>query len=267
MKLHLFSWELLPESCLPVTILKHNPEYLYGEDLCGTDCDTTFKFIHRLTSQVKLAGGNQMAKTVVVGIAGGSGSGKTTVAEMIADALGEDRVTLLVQDNYYKDLSHLPAEERIKVNFDHPDSIDAEHMIQQVEDLKKSKAIERPVYDFKTHTRKVETVTIQPTAVLIIEGILVLDNKRMRDLMDFKIYVDTDDDIRFIRRLKRDVMQRGRNMDSVIQQYLTTVRPMHLEFVEKSKRYADIILPWRDYRPSAVDMVINMVRGCFNQND
>ena len=205
-----------------------------------------------------------MEKAIIVGIAGGSGSGKTTVAKMIAKALGEEQVTLLVQDNYYKDLSHLPAGERVKVNFDHPDSIDAEYMVQQVTDLKDKKTIDRPVYDFKTHTRIKETVTVHPTKVLIIEGILVLDNRKLRNLMDFKIYVDTDDDIRFIRRLKRDVIERGRNMDSVIEQYLTTVRPMHLEFVEKSKRYADIILPWRDYRPSAVDMVINMVRGYLN---
>lgn len=202
-----------------------------------------------------------MKKGLVIGIAGGSGSGKTTVAEMIATALGEERVTLLVQDNYYKDLSHLEPPDRAKVNFDHPDSIDAETMANNVRDLKEGRMVEMPLYDFKTHTRKVETIQVNPKEVLIIEGILVLDSRMLRDLMDLKIFVDTDDDIRFIRRVKRDIKERGRDLDSVIHQYLSTVRPMHLEFVEKSKRYADIILPWRDYKPSAIEMVINMVRG------
>lgn len=202
-----------------------------------------------------------MEKGIIIGIAGGSGSGKTTVAEMIAETLGEDRVAIILQDNYYKDLSHLPPEERAKVNFDHPDSIDAKCMARHIADLKEGKSIQKPIYDFKTHTRKPETETVHPKEVLIIEGILILDNEELRNLMDLKIYVDTDDDIRFIRRLKRDIAERGRDMDSVIHQYLTTVRPMHLEFVEKSKRYADIILPWRDYKISAITMVINMVRG------
>jgi uridine kinase len=180
---------------------------------------------------------------------------------MIAEALGEERVTLLVQDDYYKDLSHLKPEERAKVNFDHPDSIDAECMAAHVEILKNGNSIEKPHYDFKTHTRMVKTETVNPKEVVIIEGILVLDSEKLRDQMDLKIYVDTDDDIRFIRRLKRDIQERGRDLDSVIQQYISTVRPMHFEFVEKSKRYADIILPWRDYKISAITMVINMVRG------
>ncbi|MCE1245302.1 MAG: uridine kinase [Firmicutes bacterium] len=202
-----------------------------------------------------------MEKGLVIGIAGGSGSGKTTVAEMIAEALGEERVTLLVQDDYYKDLSHMTPEERAKVNFDHPDSIDAECMAQHVSMLKNGSSIEKPSYDFKTHTRRKETDTVTPKEVVIIEGILVLDSNKLREQMDLKIFVDTDDDIRFIRRLKRDIQDRGRDLDSVIHQYLTTVRPMHFEFVEKSKRYADIILPWRDYKISAITMVINMVRG------
>lgn len=202
-----------------------------------------------------------MKKGLVIGIAGGSGSGKTTVAKMIAKSLGENRVTVLVQDNYYKDLSYMDPEKRKQVNFDHPDSIDSETMSSNIKNLKSGDSIEMPVYDFKTHVRKPETIKVFPKDVVIIEGILILDSAPLRDLMDLKIFVDTDDDIRFIRRLKRDIQERGRDLDSVIHQYLTTVRPMHLEFVEKSKRYADIILPWRDYKSSAIEMVINMVRG------
>lgn len=202
-----------------------------------------------------------MSKKLVIGIAGGSGSGKTTVAEMIAKDLGENRVVIVFQDNYYKDLAHLPPAERAKVNFDHPDAIDAKLMAEQIRLLKNGRPIEMPVYDFKTHVRVDRTVTVNPREILIIEGILVLEREEIRNLMDLKIYVDTDDDIRFIRRLKRDISERGRDMEAVIRQYLDTVRPMHLEFVEKSKRYADIILPWRDFNPNAVSMVIKMLRG------
>ena len=202
-----------------------------------------------------------MDKTLVIGIAGGSGSGKTTVAEMIAEDLGNDRVELIVQDNYYKDLVHLTPEQRAKVNFDHPDSFDAQLMSEHLQLLKEGKAIEMPIYDFVSHTRHKETIPITPKEVLIVEGILVLDSPRLRDIMDVKIYIDTDDDVRFIRRLKRDIQMRGRDLDSVIDQYLSTVRPMHFEFVDKSKRYADIILPWRGFNAAAVSMVKNMVRG------
>jgi uridine kinase len=202
-----------------------------------------------------------MDKTIVIGIAGGSGSGKTTVAEMIAEDLAKERALLLVQDNYYKDLAHLPPSERAKVNFDHPDSFDAHLMTEHLRQLKAGKTIQMPIYDFKTHTRQKETIPVAPREVLIVEGILVLDSEELRGLMDFKIYVDTDDDIRFIRRLRRDILERGRNLDSVIDQYLDTVRPMHFEFVDKSKRYADIILPWRDFNTAAVSMVKNMLRG------
>jgi uridine kinase len=204
---------------------------------------------------------NNFGKPIVIGIAGGSGSGKTTVAEMIAEDLGEDRVTLVFQDNYYKDLRHLEPAERAKVNFDHPDSIDTTLMGEQMNQLKNGLPVQMPLYDFKTHIRQQESLTVRPKEILIIEGILVLDSKELRNLMDIKIYVDTDDDIRFIRRLRRDIVERGREIDSVIGQYLSTVRPMHLEFVEKSKRYADIILPWRDFNTAAVSMVIKMVRG------
>jgi len=196
----------------------------------------------------------------VIGIAGGTGSGKTTVADLIAEDLGPDRVALIVQDHYYRDLSHLSLEERAHFNFDHPDAIDAERMAADVRDLKAGLPVERPVYDFKTHTRRVETVRIEPRETLIVEGILVLELDEIRCQMDVKLYVETDDDLRFIRRLRRDVSERGRTVESVIEQYMDTVRPMHLEFVEKSRRYADIILPWREFNQTGVSMVIRMLR-------
>lgn len=209
-----------------------------------------------------------MGEILVIGIAGGSGSGKTTVAEMIAEDVGQSRVLMIVQDNYYKDLKHLQPEERAKVNFDHPDSIDAVLMSKHLRALKSGKSIQMPIYDFKTHLRREETIQVDPREVLIVEGILVLERDEIRKLMDVKIFVDTDDDIRFIRRLKRDIVERGRDVDSVINQYLGTVRPMHLEFVDKSKRHADIIIPWRDLNPTAVGMVKNMVHGFLNiKND
>ena len=196
----------------------------------------------------------------VIGIAGGTGSGKTTVADLIAEDLGPDRVALIIQDHYYRDLSHLSLEERAHFNFDHPDAIDAERMAADVRDLKAGLPVERPVYDFKTHTRRVETVRIEPRETLIVEGILVLELDEIRCQMDVKLYVETDDDLRFIRRLRRDVSERGRTVESVIEQYMDTVRPMHLEFVEKSRRYADIILPWREFNQTGVSMVIRMLR-------
>ena len=196
----------------------------------------------------------------VIGIAGGTGSGKTTVADLIAEDLGPDRVALIIQDHYYRDLSHLSVEERAHFNFDHPDAIDAERMAADVRDLKAGLPVERPVYDFKTHTRRVETVRIEPRDTLIVEGILVLELDEIRSQMDVKLYVETDDDLRFIRRLRRDVSERGRTVESVIEQYMDTVRPMHLEFVEKSRRYADIILPWREFNQTGVSMVIRMLR-------
>ena len=202
-----------------------------------------------------------MHKSLVIGIAGGSGSGKTTVAEMIAHDLGEDRVVLISQDSYYVDLGFLAPAERKRANFDHPDAIEADLMARQVRALRDGKAVDMPVYDFATHTRLSETQRVVPRDVLIVEGILILAMDELRRLLDVKIFIDTDDDIRFIRRLKRDIQERGRDVGSVIEQYLATVRPMHMEFVEKSRRSADIILPWRDFNTAAVGMVISMVRG------
>lgn len=202
-----------------------------------------------------------MTRRLCIGIAGGTGSGKTTVAEMIARELGEARVRVLVQDHYYRSLDHLSPAERARQNFDHPDAIDADLMACHVRALKAGEPIDRPVYDFRTHTRTGQTVRLEPREVLIVEGILVLELDAVRALMDVKLYVDTDDDLRFIRRLQRDISERGRTVESVIEQYLATVRPMHLDFVEKSRRHADIILPWRDYNRPAVEMVTRMLRG------
>jgi uridine kinase len=202
-----------------------------------------------------------MSKALVIGIAGGTGSGKTTVAEMIAVELGKRRVAMLVQDNYYKDLAHLSFAERQAQNFDHPDAVDVELMAAHVRALKAGEPIRMPAYDFTRHLRRPQTVPMRPKRVIIVEGILVLACEELRHLMDVKLYVDTDDDVRFIRRLKRDTLERGRKMESVIEQYLTTVRPMHHEFVEKSRRWADLVLPWRDMNPAAVGMMIQMVRG------
>lgn len=202
-----------------------------------------------------------MSTQFVIGIAGGSGSGKTTVAEMVAKDLGPHRVVLISQDSYYKPLSHLPLEERRKCNFDHPDAIDVDLMARHIQDLREGRSIELPLYDFANHTRSSETRTVKPRGILIVEGILILELIEVRDLLDVKVYIDTDDDLRLIRRLRRDIQERGRTLDSVVTQYLTTVRPMHHEFVEKSRRYADLILPWRDFNTAAVGMVINMVRG------
>ncbi len=197
--------------------------------------------------------------TLLIGIAGGTGSGKTTVAQRIQEYFRHARVVVLPQDAYYKDQSHLPMEERIKVNYDHPDAFDTDLLIRHLLALKQGEAIEMPVYDFKTHTRSSKTIRVQPGDVIILEGILVLHDPRIRSLLDIKIFVDTPDDIRFIRRLTRDIRERGRTVESVIEQYLATVRPMHLEFVEPSKAYADIIIPEGGFNDVAIRVLISTI--------
>jgi uridine kinase len=182
-------------------------------------------------------------KPFVIGIAGGTGSGKTMVARRLYESLHLHAAVFLDQDSYYRDLDHLPLEERKLVNFDHPDSMDSELLAAHLERLIAGEGVEKPSYDFAAHTRAPETVWTEPRRVVLVEGILLFVEPRLRDLFDLKIFVDTEADLRFIRRLRRDLELRGRTIDSVIDQYLTTVRPMHLEFVEPSKRYADIILP------------------------
>jgi len=193
---------------------------------------------------------------IVIGIAGGTGSGKTTVAQVILDRVGTNRISVLPHDAYYRDLTGLSHTQRAQVNFDHPDSLDTELLIEHVKQLKEGRNIQLPVYDFKTHARTAHTIPVEPQRVILVEGILIFVEKRLRELFDVKIFVDTDADIRFIRRLERDINERGRTSISVIQQYLTTVRPMHLEFVEPSKRYADVIIPEGGLNNVAMDMVV-----------
>ncbi len=201
------------------------------------------------------------ARRLVIGICGGTGSGKTTITDRIIAALSEEGVVLLQQDHYYKDLSQLPFEERARRNFDHPEAMDTALLAEHVRRLREGQAIERPVYDFTQHLRLSQTERIEPKLALIIEGILIFENKALRELMDIKIFVDTDADLRFLRRLQRDIRERGRTVDSVIAQYLATVRPMHLEFIEPSKRYADVIIPEGGYNEVGIDLVIQKIRS------
>jgi uridine kinase len=199
---------------------------------------------------------HKRATPVVIGIAGGTGSGKTTVANVIMDRVGARHIAYLPHDAYYKDLSALPDVQRATINFDHPDSLDTDLLIFHVRELREWHPIDLPIYDFKTHSRTKGILHVEPQPVVLVEGILIFAESVLRQLFDVKIYVDTDADIRFIRRLQRDIEERGRTTHSVIQQYLTTVRPMHLEFVEPSKRYADVIIPEGGLNTVAMDMVV-----------
>jgi len=197
---------------------------------------------------------------LVIGVAGGTASGKTTVARRIAEALGET-CTLLDQDSYYRDLSDLTMEERAEVNFDHPDAFDVPLLVSHLQALKRGEPIEKPVYSFSAHNREPHTARIVPARVVLLEGILVLGIEAIRDELDVKIYVDAEDDVRVLRRLTRDVKERGRDFDGVVAQYLRTVRPMHLGFVEPSKRHAHIIIPHGGSNITAIDMVVGAIRG------
>jgi uridine kinase len=194
---------------------------------------------------------------LIIGICGGTGSGKTTVSEKILEAL-RDRVIYLQHDYYYRDLTHLSLDDRRTVNYDHPDSLETSLLTEHLQALKSGRAIERPDYDFTVHNRRSQTVRVEPKPVIVVEGILIFESAELRALMDLKVFVDTDADLRFIRRLRRDIVERGRTPHSVMDQYLSTVRPMHLEFVEPSKRYADIIIP-EGYNPVSVDLVVKAV--------
>lgn len=206
-----------------------------------------------------------MQDVMVIGIAGGSGSGKTTLAQNIREAFN-DKVTILCHDYYYKSNEGIPLEERIKLNYDHPDSFDTDLLIYQLKSLKESSTIYHPVYSFVEHTRLNETIEVKPTKVIIVEGILIFENKELCDLMDIKVFVDTDGDVRIIRRLLRDVKERGRDLDSVINQYLSTVKPMHEEFVDPSKRRADIIIPEGGSNAVALSMLLDRIQNFINQN-
>jgi uridine kinase len=198
---------------------------------------------------------------IVIGIAGGSGSGKTTVANVILDRVGAARIAYLPHDAYYRDLHHLPAQRRAEINFDHPDSLETELMIEHIQKLKAWEAVDLPIYDFTNHSRTQNTIHIEPQRVIMVEGILIFAEPALRRLFDVKIFVDTDPDVRLIRRLLRDITERGRSTESVIQQYLSTVRPMHLEFVEPSKRYADVIIPEGGFNSVAMDMVVTRIEA------
>lgn len=199
-------------------------------------------------------------RPLIIGIAGGTASGKTTVARRIAQALGET-CTLIEQDSYYRDLSDVPLEERAEINFDHPDAFDVPLLVSQLQALKAGEAIEKPVYSFVNHNREPRTERVLPARVILLEGILILGIEPIRDELDVKIYVDAEDDVRVLRRLTRDVKDRGRDFDGVVSQYMRTVRPMHHGFVEPSKRHAHIIIPHGGNNTTAIDMVVGAIRG------
>ena len=202
-----------------------------------------------------------MSRGILIGIAGGSGSGKTLVAETIDKELGSDKVTIIKQDSYYKDLSRLPYEERSKQNFDHPDAFDMPLLRDHLERLLRGDEIERPIYDFTQHRRSLQKEKMGPHLVIVLEGILILDDSELRRMMDIKVFIDTDPDVRLIRRLRRDLNERGRKIESIIDQYEKSVRPMHLQFVEPSKRYADIIITEGGHNIVAIDLLKTKIRS------
>jgi uridine kinase len=206
-------------------------------------------------------------RTVVLGVAGGSGSGKSTVVSEVCRLLEPGYTTVLHQDAYYRDLAHIPFEERVTVNFDHPRSLENELLVEHVEALLRGEPVEAPLYDFSTHTRRRETEPHAPAPVVILDGILVLADPHLRERMDLKVFVDTEADLRLIRRIRRDVIERGRTPESVIAQYEATVRPMHLEFVEPSKRHADLVVPEGGFNRVAVDLVVARLRSLLEAAD
>ena len=200
-------------------------------------------------------------EVTVIGVAGGTGSGKSTLVKRLQEAFKDDDVATLCHDYYYKAHPELSYEERTKLNYDHPQAFDTDMLVEHIRALKSNVPIERPVYSFVDHNRTAETIPVKPSKVIIIDGILIFENKELRDLMDIKVYVDTDADIHLARRILRDVRDRGRSMESVITQYTTTVKPMHEEFVEPSKRYADVIIPEGGFNSVAVSMLIKNIRS------
>ncbi|NIU60671.1 MAG: uridine kinase [Pseudomonas stutzeri] len=205
-------------------------------------------------------------RSIVIAVAGGTGSGKTTVAKEILQRVGAEHIAYIPHDAYYRDLSHLPPRERDQVNFDHPDSLESGLLVEHLKELRAGRTVEIPEYDFTTHTRTQRTRRVEPAPVVLVEGILVFVEPELRELFDVKLYVDTDADVRFIRRLRRDIEDRGRSVESVCEQYLSTVRPMHLEFVEPSKRYADVIIPEGGFNEVAIEMVAARVRGLLEEH-
>ncbi|ETI67189.1 uridine/cytidine kinase [Neobacillus vireti LMG 21834] len=206
-----------------------------------------------------------MQRPVVIGVTGGSGSGKTSVTKAIYESLKDHSILVLEQDYYYKDQGDLPFEERLKTNYDHPLAFDNDLLIEHIEKLVRYEAIEKPVYDYSIHTRSEKVIQVEPQDVIILEGILVLEDERLRDLMDIKLYVDTDADLRIIRRMTRDIKERGRSFDSVIDQYLNVVRPMHNQFIEPTKRYADVIIPEGGQNHVAIDLMVTKIQTILEQ--
>ncbi|MFS0751357.1 uridine kinase [Oceanobacillus sp. 1P07AA] len=204
-------------------------------------------------------------KPVVIGVAGGSGSGKTSVTRSICQRFTETSILVIEQDYYYKDQSHLPFEERLNTNYDHPLAFDNDLLIEHLQQLMKNEPIEKPVYDYKIHTRSKDIIHVEPKEVIIVEGILILEDPRLVDLMDIKVYVDTDADLRIIRRLMRDIKERGRTLDSVIDQYIQNVRPSHLQFIEPTKRYADIIIPEGGQNHVAIDIMASKIEKILSR--
>ena len=205
-------------------------------------------------------------RSIVFGVAGGTASGKTTVADSILQAVGASQVAYLAHDAYYKDMSHLALAERARLNYDHPDSLETDLLVRHIEQLLAGERVQLPTYDFTEHRRTAATKPVNPAPIVLVEGILIFTHRRLRDLMDIKVYVDTDPDVRFIRRMVRDMQERGRSLDSIVNQYLETVRPMHQEFVEPSKRHADVIIPRGGMNQVALDMVVSRLMELLPQH-
>ncbi|WP_102400585.1 uridine kinase [Haloimpatiens massiliensis] len=206
-----------------------------------------------------------MNRPVLIGISGGTGSGKSTIAQEIYRKFGEECIAMIEQDSYYKDQTGISIEERVKTNYDHPDAFDTCLLVNQLKNLIEGKSIDKPIYDFSIHTRKKEIIKVEPRDIIIVEGILVFQDIELRNMMDIKIYVDTDADVRIIRRLVRDINERGRTVQSVIDQYLNVVRPMHMQFTEPTKRYADIIIPEGGHNKVAIDIITAKVKQLLHK--
>lgn len=206
-------------------------------------------------------------KPIIIGVTGGSGGGKTSVSRAILDSFPDARIAMIQHDSYYKDQAHLSFDERIKTNYDHPLAFETDFMIEQLKELLEGRPVDIPIYDYTRHTRSDKTFRQEPQDVIIVEGILVLEDERIRDLMDIKLFVDTDDDIRIIRRIKRDMVERGRSLDSIIEQYTTVVKPMYHQFIEPSKRYADIIVPEGVSNVVAIDLITTKIASILVDRD
>jgi len=204
-----------------------------------------------------------MGKPIIIGIAGGTGSGKTTIARAIEHEVKEN-ITIITQDSYYRSFEEMDMEERDRINYDHPKTFDTQLLIEQIRSLRRNVPVNMPIYDYTKHVRKNETILKNPSKIIIVEGILIFENRKLRNEMDIRIFVDTDSDIRILRRIERDMVERGRTLESIIRQYRETVRPMHIEFVEPSKRFADVIIPEGGRNKIAIDMIVSKIRDFLN---